>query len=430
MKTCPASAFGDTPFRLHRPKQPQAWNCRWLLVLVALSWLAAEISAPAQPLAFIFSGPTNAIPSGSTASVWMTVLNPANANATMTFAPRLNARAGKVARTQPVVLSLRDPNEAPDVIVGPGRFLRREYLLPVPADLEGQWMIEFDLPGANLLVLDVRRPEIAAPTAAPAKEESWLARFLKDGESAGFDPVQYFKDHISGYEPLYFIAGPESPNAKFQVSFKYQLVSNDGALGRKLPALKGLNFAYSQTSLWDWNGESAPFFDSSYRPELLFAWERVAGSSSNWFRLDLQGGAQHESNGKGGIDSRSLNIVYFKPTLTLGRPGTIQLTLAPRVWAYVGGLEDNPDLKDYRGYADLRTVVGWSKGLQLSALGRLGDDAEHGSLQLDLTYPMMKLLSGSFSVYLHAQYFTGYGESLLLYNERGSSFRVGFSFFR
>jgi outer membrane phospholipase A len=43
---------------------------------------------------------------------------------------------------------------------------------------------------------------------------------------------------------------------------------------------------------------------------------------------------------------------------------------------------------------------------------------------------MMKLLSGSFGVYLHAQYFIGYGESLLLYNERGTSFRLGFSFYR
>jgi outer membrane phospholipase A len=49
---------------------------------------------------------------------------------------------------------------------------------------------------------------------------------------------------------------------------------------------------------------------------------------------------------------------------------------------------------------------------------------------LDLTYPLMRLLAGSFSVYLHAQYFNGYGESLLLYNEKGSSWRLGFALFR
>jgi outer membrane phospholipase A len=31
---------------------------------------------------------------------------------------------------------------------------------------------------------------------------------------------------------------------------------------------------------------------------------------------------------------------------------------------------------------------------------------------------------------LQAQYFTGYGESLLLYNQRSDAFRVGFALYR
>jgi len=195
--------------------------------------------------------------------------------------------------------------------------------------------------------------------------------------------------------------------------------------------MKGLHLAYTQTSLWDWNAASRPFYDSSYKPEVLYSWDRlVGGGPTNWFRLDLQGGVQHESNGKSGDDSRSLNIVYFRPTLVFGRDDTLQLKLIPRVWAYVGDLEDNPDLPDYRGHADLRAVLGWPRGFQVSALGRLGDDGDHGSLQFDATYPMMRMLGGSFSWYLHAQYFTGYGESLLGYRERSSMFRVGISLYR
>jgi len=385
-------------------------------------------SGTAQPVTAVLSGPTNVVVAGERVSIWLAFLNSSDVEATRNFPQKLQGRFGTESKTQPVELELRSPADAGDAVIPPGGFVRREYLVAVPQTSEGKTLFEATLPGVNPITLDIRKPMVA--TKPDAKEDSPFLRFLKDGESEGFDPVQFFKDHISGYDPLYFIAGTESPNAKFQVSFKYQLVSNEGALGKWWKPLKGFHFAYSQTSLWDWNGESAPFFDSSYRPEMLFAWERVAGGSSNWFRLDLQVGAQHESNGKGGDDSRSLNIAYLRPTLTLGRPGTLQLTLAPRAWLYVGDLEDNPDLKDYRGYVDLRTVVGWSKGVQLSALGRLGDDWNHGSLQLDLTYPMMKLLSGSFSVYLHAQYFVGYGESLLLYNEHGTSFRVGFSFYR
>jgi outer membrane phospholipase A len=97
---------------------------------------------------------------------------------------------------------------------------------------------------------------------------------------------------------------------------------------------------------------------------------------------------------------------------------------------YVGNLDDNPDLPDYLGHFGLRAIVGWQRGLQLSAVGRLGDDPDHTSLQLDLTYPLMRLLGDSFSLYLQAQYFTGYGESLLGYDQRGSSFRIGLGLYR
>jgi len=208
------------------------------------------------------------------------------------------------------------------------------------------------------------------------------------------------------------------------------LLNEEGPLATKVPALKGFNLAYTQTSLWDWNAPSAPFFDTSYKPEFLYAWSRVAGGQSlDWYQLDLQGGLKHESNGKNGADSRSLNTAYLRPTLTLGRDDGLQLTLQPRAWVYLGDLSDNPDIADYRGYADLRAILGWKRGLQLSALGRLGKDANHGSLQLDLTYPMMKIF-GSFSLYLDAQYFTGYGESLLEYNQRSEAFRVGFAIYR
>jgi phospholipase A1/A2 len=247
-----------------------------------------------------------------------------------------------------------------------------------------------------------------------------------------YDPVQFFKEHVSGYEPMYLIAGPESPAVKFQISFKYQILNSYGWLAEHAPLLKGFHFAYTQTSLWDFNGPSSPFYDTSYKPEILYLWERaVGGKPKDWFRLDLQGGLQHESNGKGGADSRGLNIAYVRPTFVFGHDDSLQLALQPRVWAYVIDTDrNNADIADYRGYGDLRAILGWKRGLQLSALGRIGDRGNHEALQLDLTYPLMRLLSNSFTIYLTAQYFTGYGESLLGYNGKTSGFRFGFSLYR
>jgi outer membrane phospholipase A len=202
-------------------------------------------------------------------------------------------------------------------------------------------------------------------------------------------------------------------------------------LVKTLPLLKGLHIAYTQTSLWDLTSTSKPFVDTSYKPEVFYMVRRVDGGRwADWLRLDLQGGLQHQSNGKSGADSRSLNVAYFEPTLVVGDEDRFHFSLAPRVWAYLGGLDENPDIKDFYGNVGVRSTVGWGRGLLLSATGRLGDDANKGSIQLDLSYPLMRFLYGNVALYLYTQYFYGYGESLLRYNERTSAFRVGFALFR
>jgi outer membrane phospholipase A len=114
----------------------------------------------------------------------------------------------------------------------------------------------------------------------------------------------------------------------------------------------------------------------------------------------------------------------------LGKDNGLQLSLIPRVWTYVGDLDDNPDIADYRGYGDLRTVLGWNRGLEVSVWMRLGKNANYPSAQIDVTYPLMRPPYGSFSLYLQAQYFTGYGESLIGYKEKTDVFRAGISLYR
>jgi outer membrane phospholipase A len=397
----------------------------------ALLLLAATGGAASKPSA-VLVGPAEPVAAGARLSVWLHHLNGSGILVTQWFAPRLRARLTQGARTLDRTLELRQPSEAGEVTIPPGGFVRREYTLEVPTELHAQVVLEVPELPSNRVVFDVRPADaLAAPPERPPK--TGLARIVQEAEprNEDYQPGQFFKDHIFGHDPMYFIAGSESPNAKFQLSLRYQLLSRDGPAARRLPMVKGVNLAYTQTSLWDLSAPSSPFLDSSYKPELLYRWDHVEGGRwADWFRLDLQGGFQHESNGKGGADSRSLNVVYLQPTMTFGRAESLQLALGPRVWAYVSDLSDNPDLKDYRGYGELRASLGWMRGLQLATVGRLGDDGNRGSLELDLTYPMMKLLWGNFSFYLYVQYFTGYGESLLLYNQRSEAVRFGFALFR
>lgn len=403
----------------------------WKLSTLAL-FLCLPPFARGQETTLTFTVPLERTAAGGLASVWLNALNCSSNPVSWTFPQSIKSRIAAAPEATGGSLVLRSPDDASLVIL-PGAFIRREYVLRVPESANGQVIVEFPGLKANRVVLDVE-PPLATGSKTNAIKDSVLKTYITDAEpampDASIHPGQFFKEHISGYEPMYFVGGANSPNVKFQISFKYQLLNTYGPLAQSVPALKGFHIAYTQTSLWNLNGGDPAFYDTSYKPEFLYLWSRAAGGGpTDWFRLDLQGGLQHESNGKGGTGERSQNNAYFQPAMTFGREDCFQLALQPRVWGYLGNLNHNPDLADYRGYADLRTVIGWQRGLQLSALGHMGRDGDHDSVQLDLTYPTMRFF-GSFSFYLDVQYFTGYGETLLGYNRRSDSLRVGFALFR
>ena len=252
--------------------------------------------------------------------------------------------------------------------------------------------------------------------------------------------VEYLTNRIKPHEPVYIIAGGEEVTTKFQFSFKYQILNPDGPIAKKVPPLAGVYFAYSQTSLWDLGEPSSPFFDSVYRPEMLVSYEDldrffVDGEGErllpDWFSLGAQGGYRHESNGRDGVNSRSLNYAYIRPLFTFRGDDRWFLTLAPTFFSYVGDLSDNPDIYDYRGHSELRVVVGQSGGVQLAVTGRVGDtDENKGSLEFDLSVPIRKITANNLDVYFYTQYFTGYGETLLTYDEKSYSLRFGIALVR
>lgn len=403
----------------------------FLLSAVLPFKLPAGATAVPHGLQWSISRWPEVVSQGESFHFGLVVFNPTDSALPCTFPAVLTGTLRAGDQQWSVTAEPADESPRSTITIAPGTFHSRQYRVHVPLGVRGEALCRWEQGHLPTLALRIEKPA-RAPDTSPSGWPRWLREGDPESVGTSLEPGRFFKEHFFAYEPFYFIAGTESPNAKFQISFKYRVLNEEGPLAARMPWLRGLHLAYTQTSLWDWNSESKPFFDSSYKPELLWSWENLMPNrpSSEWVRFDLQAGFQHESNGKSGADSRSLNIAYLRPTIVFGPPDALQLKLQPRIWTYVGGLEENPHLPDYRGYADLRVVLGWPRGLQLSAWGRLGDDANRGSLQLDLTYPMMRLLSGSFSLYLHAQYFIGYGESLLDYQGRSEMFRVGVSLYR
>ncbi len=404
-------------------------------VVGLLACLLLSHPAWAEDLTPVIVAPTQSVTAGEPLRIWLAVLNTSDHPASYVFPPALEGRLRVGDTERPVSVALRNPTDAGPTVVPPGGYARKEYSLTVPEGLTGRVVLSVPSLAASPVALAVaqaiveaKTPEMPPGDAAKASDRPVEA----SAETAEESPAaRFFKEHVSGYEPFYFVVGPEYPAARFQISFKYQVFSNEGFAARMFPPVKGLHVAYTQTSLWDLDSTSKPFVDTSYKPEVFYVAQRVDGGRwADRLRLDLQAGLQHESNGKAGADSRSLNLAYIEPTLRVGAAEGFQVSLAPRVWTYLGGLDENPDLDRYRGHVGLRSTLGWAKGAQLAVTGRVGDDLDRGSLQLDLSYPLMGFRYGSVGLYLYAQYFLGYGESLLRYNERSSVVRFGIALFR
>ena len=136
-------------------------------------------------------------------------------------------------------------------------------------------------------------------------------------------------------------------------------------------------------------------------------------------------GVQHQSNGKGGEDSRSLNMGYIEPTATFPIGHNMALSLRARAWIYLGDMSDNPDIRDFRGNGLISVGLGNPDGVMLMSELRGNPATGKGSMQFDLSYPLNRIFSRNLDLYLFGQLYSGYGESLIDYNRKDTRLRFG-----
>ena len=151
---------------------------------------------------------------------------------------------------------------------------------------------------------------------------------------------------------------------------------------------------------------------------LVFGFDQpIAG----WRARMLGISALHQSNGRSLPLSRSWDRLAL--TAAIERPNwVVQL----RPWYRFpesSSDDDNPDIEDFLGRADLHIVhrrgeheLSWMLRHSLR-----GDEHSRGALQFDWSFPLVRFLRG------HVQLFEGYGESLIDYNHRATYVGLGVS---
>jgi outer membrane phospholipase A len=418
----------------------------------------AASGKPASPVLSLLV-PDKPVTAGVTININLVALNPVDHDITFDAPTTLQARltshaqlTGTDADNGCIVTLQIDPKDERGLdTIGARRFVSYTYGLTIPATVTGRQILALGDPAPVRALLDVAaapvnagsRPDISAlapalattiapaSTPAPAPAPAHAPLDSLPPPPAVTKVKRTFLGNFATYEPVYFIYGSDAPAAKFQFSFMYRMLDDEGYLARNFPILKSLGFAYTQRSLWDITNDSSPFYDTSYMPEIFCAYapraEKTKGGGFNW--LGWQAGFAHESNGRDGPASRSMNKITARALFAFGNLDGWRLILMPRVWGYIGDMSDNSDLNDYHGYMDLGVSLGKNDSLNLAIHLRAGQSFHYGAVQVDLTYPFDTVFK-TFAGYFLIQYWNGYGESLLNYNQRTDTIRFGISLVR
>lgn len=389
--------------------------------LLATGLLCAAASLPAGASGWLLASADPKVVPGEAFQV--VVIAPAGGEA---LPPRLAARIAPPGGGRAIATELVAAE------VDPADPRQRRYFGHWPRELVGTAMLSLsEVPSARLL-LDASAVGSAAPAAGGGA--------LKAATDVGVDRMAPVSPAIAGtvpaapnalafHEPMYFVYGGTHPrSARFQVSFRYRIFDDIGVVAERFPLARGLYFGYTQTSVWDLGSDSKPFRDTSFRPSLFYHFRLSDPASGGW--ATLAAGYEHESNGKDGPDTRSIDTLFLKTELRhyLDARGTY-IGLIPKAWAYLGK-RDNPDITRYRGYAQLGLRAGRDDALIATALLRRGPDGNSGT-QIDLSYPLRRSIFSGVGAFVHFQYFRGYGETLRDYNVSADpQYRIGLSFVR
>ena len=412
---------------------------RFLLGVALL--LVAALPASADT---VLIAPSEPMTPGAVINVQIMITNPSEdvveVSILDTVSYSLTSRDASVEGT----LRLITVAEAGAKTLNPGSFTRHAYEFEVPGQWSGTGRLALNLPSRPTTLVEIAAPSIQfADLSASTIERRSDDDSVVDAIVTAVDDVYEPDDEgpFGIHEPMYFVYGLNPDEIKFQISFKYRLFHNikDSS---PLRWLQNLNVGYTQLSFWDFDSASKPFRDSSYKPEVFYD----IGDPSDPDGLLLPGlglrhvrlGMLHESNGRDGAASRSLNYAYVQPEFVydLDRPAEgcrdcewWELSVRPKAWTYVGSNSDNPTIGDFRGHAEVAVRLMERNSRQQSGLGlmaslRKGDAQDKATLQIDATTPF-PFVQKLFTPNLHAQFISGYSESLLGFNQKDTRFRVG-----
>lgn len=264
---------------------------------------------------------------------------------------------------------------------------------------------------AVILVCGHHAPASAQILAQPNEEayRDSLKKELRYGPFFGFYKDNYFITGTSvGHKPTRI-----NSDVKFQISLAIRLTNNT------LPWNTFLFIMYTQKAFWNVYENSLPMRDINFNPGI--------GLSRPFFIEDRYIGkltflVEHESNGKDGDASRSWNRVSLSGSALINE----WLMVHSKFWVPIIDSMNNRDILKYSGLFQTGFVA-YTPNKKLS-LGVTLVKRQGWNLNFNTIVDFIWRVSDKTNLNLLMQYYNGYGESLLDYNQFHSRFRVGIVF--
>jgi phospholipase A1 len=227
---------------------------------------------------------------------------------------------------------------------------------------------------------------------------------------------QFFGGRIAEQDSEYGNADFEHYEFVFQLSVKYIVAEN--ILGK----FSTLAVAYTNKSFWQSYNKSvsAIFRETNHEPEIILGFKPSVKWSDH-----MTLAFNHQSNGQVGNLSRSWNRIIMStakiwPNRILNVRAWYRMPETAKADPNDPSDNDNPDIDDFLGYGDVFYLRKFGEhSLAATVRNNFNFDENKGAIELDWTFPLPGNLKG------FVQYFNGYGESLIDYNQYQERIGIG-----
>lgn len=216
----------------------------------------------------------------------------------------------------------------------------------------------------------------------------------------------------------------ELDNTEAEIQLSIKILMRENIFGNN----GHLYFAYTNHSFWQLYSkeDSAPFRGTDHEPEafLSFTNDREFWGIKNTVN---EIGINHQSNGQGGLLSRSWNRIILRSVFeidkfVLGVSPYYRLKESDKKDPLDKDGDDNPDIVDYMGHYELIGSYKFDNSILAVTTRNIFEQTNHATYDVSYTFPISKNIRGM------VRYFNGYGYSLIDYNAKQEAIGIGILF--